>query len=192
MSAPGKSKSGAQKRKTQAEQDVKHEKLLEKMPKLTSMFQRLQPKDPQNTGASSSTSIAQPPPYPEQPEAEIEFRAPELEQDTASDSPTVPVATTEEQPESEKLQLFETDPAKWNVKDDNLKGYLANCVSVERNIQLHFPDSLREYPGLRNSVSQGRLASLSLLCIECDLVKSMSFDDVIDHFSHVKSRKRAM
>lgn len=42
---------------------------------------------------------------------------------------------------------------------------------------------------LRTSTSQSRMSALSLLCIEDDIVQSMSFDDIIDEFSRRKARK---
>jgi hypothetical protein len=42
----------------------------------------------------------------------------------------------------------------------------------------------------RSTMSQERLASLSLLCVERDLLHTLTFEDIIDDFAHRKSRKK--
>ena len=41
----------------------------------------------------------------------------------------------------------------------------------------------------RTTMGQERLDSLSLLCIEADVLRSVDFDDVIKDFAFAKSRK---
>jgi len=43
---------------------------------------------------------------------------------------------------------------------------------------------------LRSSMLQERLNSLSLMCIENDTLLEINFDDIIDDFAHLKSRKK--
>lgn len=42
---------------------------------------------------------------------------------------------------------------------------------------------------LRSTISQSRLTGMAILSIEKDIVKKISFDDVIDQFASIKSRK---
>jgi len=42
----------------------------------------------------------------------------------------------------------------------------------------------------RSTLSQEKLNSLALLCIESPLVQSMTYDDIIDDFASVKSHKK--
>lgn len=42
---------------------------------------------------------------------------------------------------------------------------------------------------LRNSLFQDKLNSLALMSIECDLLKKIFYDDIIDEFAEKKSRK---
>jgi hypothetical protein len=42
---------------------------------------------------------------------------------------------------------------------------------------------------LRTTSTQERMTSLSLLCIEQDLVQQLKFDDVIEDFAKAKARK---
>lgn len=42
---------------------------------------------------------------------------------------------------------------------------------------------------LRSTISQNRLTRMAILSIEKDIVKTISFDDVIDQFTSIKSRK---
>jgi len=42
---------------------------------------------------------------------------------------------------------------------------------------------------LRSTISQNRLTGMAILSIEKDIVKTISFDDVIDQFASIKSRK---
>ena len=43
---------------------------------------------------------------------------------------------------------------------------------------------------LRSTLCEDKLCNLSLLCIESDLTKDIDFQDVIDDFAKMKSRKR--
>lgn len=45
---------------------------------------------------------------------------------------------------------------------------------------------------LRSTMSQERLNSLALLTIESDLTSSLEYEDIIDDFSRIKSRKKSM
>ena len=45
---------------------------------------------------------------------------------------------------------------------------------------------------LRSTMSQERLNSLAILTIESDLTSSLEYEDIIDDFSRIKSRKKAM
>jgi len=42
---------------------------------------------------------------------------------------------------------------------------------------------------LRGTMLQERLNSLSLMSIECDMLKNIDFKEVIDDFANLKSRK---
>jgi len=42
---------------------------------------------------------------------------------------------------------------------------------------------------LRSTISQNRLTGMAILSIEKDILKTISFDDVIDQFASIKSRK---
>ena len=44
----------------------------------------------------------------------------------------------------------------------------------------------------RTTMGQERLDSLSLLCIEADVLRSVDFDDVIKDLAFAKSRKRTV
>ena len=43
---------------------------------------------------------------------------------------------------------------------------------------------------LEPSVAQERLGSLSLMCIECDILRELKFDDIISKFARQKARKK--
>lgn len=45
---------------------------------------------------------------------------------------------------------------------------------------------------LRSTMSQERLNSLAILTIESDLTSSLEYEDIIDDFSRMKSRKKPM
>lgn len=42
---------------------------------------------------------------------------------------------------------------------------------------------------LRSTMFQGRLNSLSLMSIECELLENIDFEDVVNDFAHLKSRR---
>ncbi|KAL7296104.1 hypothetical protein TKK_0010652 [Trichogramma kaykai] len=44
----------------------------------------------------------------------------------------------------------------------------------------------------RSTMTQSRLNSLSLMCIESDLLKEIDFNDIISDFSAKKSRKKIL
>ena len=86
-----------------------------------------------------------------------------------------------------ELNLRDTFP---NV-DISLRLYLCqfatNCTG-ERS----FSALKRVKTDLRSTTSQGRMSALSLLCIESELVRSLSFDHIVDDFARSKSRRKAM
>ena len=43
---------------------------------------------------------------------------------------------------------------------------------------------------LRTSIAQEILGSLSLMCIECDILRELKFDDIISKFARQKARKK--
>lgn len=43
---------------------------------------------------------------------------------------------------------------------------------------------------LRSTMSQERLNSLAILTIESDLMSSLEYEDIIDDFSRMRSRKK--
>lgn len=61
-------------------------------------------------------------------------------------------------------------------------------VSAERS----FSQLKRIKNPYRTTMGQERLDSLSLLCIEADVLRSVDFDDVIKDFAFAKSRKRTV
>ncbi|KAF0759466.1 zinc finger MYM-type protein 1-like [Aphis craccivora] len=62
-----------------------------------------------------------------------------------------------------------------------------NCT-VERSFSVL--KRMKNY--LRSTMSQERLNSLALLTIESDLTSSLEYEDIIDDFSRIKSRKKSM
>ena len=64
---------------------------------------------------------------------------------------------------------------------------VTNC-SGERS----FSKLKRTKDELRSTMAQERLASLSLLSIEHEVLRSLTFDDIIDDFALAKSRKQVM
>src|SRR6185437_16445165 len=62
-----------------------------------------------------------------------------------------------------------------------LCNFATNC-SGERS----FSTLSRVKNELRSNMSQERMSALSLLCIESDVVRNLSFDDVIDDFAGMK------
>ena len=42
---------------------------------------------------------------------------------------------------------------------------------------------------LRSTMGESRLSALSILCIESDLVETLSFDDIISEFASIKARR---
>ena len=43
---------------------------------------------------------------------------------------------------------------------------------------------------LRTTMLQERLSSLSLLCIECDVMRKLKYHDIVEEFALQKSRKK--
>lgn len=66
--------------------------------------------------------------------------------------------------------------------------FMLTNVSSERS----FSQIKRLKNPCRTTMKQERLDSLSLLCIEADMLTSVDFDDVIDDFALSKSRKRSI
>ena len=64
--------------------------------------------------------------------------------------------------------------------------FMLTNVSAERS----FSQLKRIKNPYRTTMGQERLDSLSLLCIESDMLSSVDFDDVIRDFAFAKSRKR--
>lgn len=64
--------------------------------------------------------------------------------------------------------------------------FMLTNVSAERS----FSQLKRIKNPYRTTMGQERLDSLSLLCIESDMLSSVDFDDVIRDFAFEKSRKR--
>ena len=42
----------------------------------------------------------------------------------------------------------------------------------------------------RTTMSQNKLSALSIMCMESDKLRSISFDDIINDFSYEKSRRK--
>lgn len=64
---------------------------------------------------------------------------------------------------------------------------ITNC-SAERSFS--YLKRLKNY--LRSTLSEGKLDDLAILCIEADFVNSINFDEVINEFANVKSRRKIM
>ena len=64
--------------------------------------------------------------------------------------------------------------------------FMLTNVSAERS----FSQLKRIKKPYRPTMGHERLDSLSLLCIEADVLRSVDFDDVIKDFAFAKSRKR--
>ena len=64
---------------------------------------------------------------------------------------------------------------------------ITNCTA-----ELSFSQLKRLKNNLRTTVDQDKLESLSLplLCIEADILRKISFDEVLKEFAMVKARKK--
>ena len=76
----------------------------------------------------------------------------------------------------ERLQAV-AERYKVDSREQHLPSMLAHCT--QKNQELY-----------RTTMGQERLDSLSLLCIEADILRSVDFEDVIKDFALAKSRKR--
>lgn len=64
---------------------------------------------------------------------------------------------------------------------------LKNNIKGVYEVLKNFSEDSKSY--LRLTISQSRLTGMAILSIEKDIVKKISFDDVIDQFASIKSRK---
>ena len=62
---------------------------------------------------------------------------------------------------------------------------ITNCSTERSFSQLKFIKNPK-----RSTMNQERLDSLALLCIESDVLRQLSFDEIIEKFSRQKSRKK--
>ena len=62
---------------------------------------------------------------------------------------------------------------------------ITNCTAESSFSQLK---RLKNH--LRTTLGQDKLESLSLLCIEADILRKISFDEVLKEFAMVKTRKK--
>ena len=62
---------------------------------------------------------------------------------------------------------------------------ITNCTAERSFSQLK-----RIKNPLRTTLSQDKLESLALLCIEADIMRKISFDEVLKEFAMVKTRKK--